>query len=47
MLINMHINIDLDVSRHQNTAIDMRGGDEMVYVALYVYTEAQIVTRKQ
>ena len=40
MLINMLINIDLGDSRHQNTAIDMRGGGEMVYVTQYVYTEA-------
>ena len=45
MLINMHISIDLGVSRHQNTAIDICGGSEMVYVILYVYTGAEIVTR--
>ena len=40
MLNNMLINIYLGVNRHQNTATDMRGGGEMVYVTQYVYTEA-------
>ena len=45
MLINMHISIDLGVSRHQNTANDICGGSDMVYVILYAYTGAGIVTR--